>query len=394
MRLSLIRWWPAFFTLLFSVGANAVLNPISTLNSSARGLGMGDAFTALSNDDSALFYNPAGLVRVRGLNLKLFGVRVGVSGLDAYQSVQGLQTNTASGFADAIDEIYGESVGVKAAGEAAFTTPFFGFAAYNHADTLLQINNPVFPEVYANIINDYGYVMGLGLPIGPLIHTGLNLRYVKRTGARENFGATNIADLDSADLTARVTNWGKGYGADAGVNLVVPLPFFSATVSAVWKNIGQTVFRSPDPDVEIPFEDNDITLGVGLAFETPLLSIAPAVDVRRLNDTNVQITRKLNLGVEVGLPLLDIRGGFHEGYYTYGLGVNLGVLRVDAATYGVELGAYPGQMEDRRYLVEVTMDLGVGWFGYSGGASKDSGSGSGKSNSKSIWGGRRLKQRR
>jgi hypothetical protein len=34
------------------------------------------------------------------------------------------------------------------------------------------------------------------------------------------------------------------------------------------------------------------------------------------------------------------------------------LIHVDAATYGVELGAYPGQQEDRRYMANFSFQLG------------------------------------
>ncbi|NJL25493.1 MAG: hypothetical protein HC902_10185 [Calothrix sp. SM1_5_4] len=162
-------------------------------------------------------------------------------------------------------------------------------------------------------------------------------------------------------------------------------------------------FRSDNPNTVLPAEENDITLGASMVFDLPLLSVAPALDFRYLNREDLQLTRKINFGIEIGLPLLDIRGGFREGYWTAGLGVNLGLFRVDAASYGVELGAYPGQIEDRRYALEFTMEIGIGNFtagkvanarGGGGSSASSAGGGSG-GGSKSIWGGgRRLKQRR
>lgn len=165
--------------------------------------------------------------------------------------------------------------------------------------------------------------------------------------------------------------------------------------------MGGMSFRSEDPNARIPSEKNDMSVGVALSFDTPLLSIGPAIDFRYLNREDIQLMRKLNFGIEIGVPLIDIRGGFHEGYYTAGLGLNLGLFQLDLATYGVELGAYPGQIEDRRYVLEFKMELGLGGFtatslsgekvaGVKGGDSAGGGSG-GK---KSFWGGRRLKQRR
>jgi len=56
-----------FILALVFVSARGHAHAISTLNSSVRALGMGDAFTAMADDSSALFYNPAGLARVSGI---------------------------------------------------------------------------------------------------------------------------------------------------------------------------------------------------------------------------------------------------------------------------------------------------------------------------------------
>ncbi len=278
-----------------------------------------------------------------------------------------------------------------------------GVAVYNHLDALVQVDNPVYPEIYTSVVNDYGYVLGFGVPIAPIFHLGANFRYVKRTGSRVPYGAAFIADLDSDEIYENVTAWGKGYGVDLGANFVIPAPFFTAVVSGVWKNVGEMKFRSENPNANIPTEKNDMTLGVALNFDMPLLSIAPALDFRYLNRDDLQLTRKINFGIEIGLPLVDIRGGFHEGYYTAGAGLNLGLFQVDVATYGVELGAYPGQIEDRRYVLEFKMEIGVGGFtapALTGGKvvgardSAESGGSGGGGGRKSIFGGRKLKQRR
>ena len=51
----------------------------SGMNSGARSLGMGGAYTALANDATAIFYNPAGLAKINSVNIfssrqKLYGI--------------------------------------------------------------------------------------------------------------------------------------------------------------------------------------------------------------------------------------------------------------------------------------------------------------------------------
>lgn len=368
----------------------------STLNSSVRALGMGDAFTAVADDDSSLFYNPAGLARVRGLNMKFFSVDAGVNNLSQYQNFTALKSaSTGSNFGNSLSGLYGQHAFAGAGVESMFTMPMFGIGVYDHLGATIQVNNPVYPAMHARLLNDYGYVMGVGVPLSPFLHVGADVKYIKRTGVDQDFGPSSLADMNPNNIESQVTPWGIGYGADLGVTAILPAPFFSAAFSAAWKNIGKIEFKSPS-NSPIPDEDNDVVLGTALNFDLPLVTITPAVDYTYLTDTQLQMTRKVNFGVEIALPIISLRGGFHEGYYTAGVGMNMGLFRVDAATYGVELGDYPGQIEDRRYVLQFTMKLGIGNFSADGSDKKGGQNGSSGSDSSdgSIWGGRRLKQRR
>ncbi len=357
---------------------------------------MGDAYTALANDESSLFYNPAGLARVHGINWKIFGLGGGASGVSAFTKAKGLSGGSASSFSNSIGQLYGEHVSTALGGESIFTMPMFGFGVYNHASALIRVDNPIYPNLHVRAINDTGYVFGVGVPAGP-VHFGLDLKYIKRSGGDIPLGPADLADLNPKTVTDNITAWGQGYGADLGMSVVLPAPFFTAAMSAVWKNMGKIEFRSLNSS-PIPDEDNNVTLGLGLDFELPLVSIRPAFDFTNVNRTDLQLTRKVNFGIEIGLPIIDIRGGFREGYYTAGVGVDLGLFRVDAATYGVELGDYPGQLEDRRYVAQFTMQLGLGNFSADGSSDAKAGKAGGKagssSSSDSLWGGHRLKQRR
>jgi hypothetical protein len=380
------------------LGFSARAAELSTLHSQVRALGMGDAFTAVADDDSSLFYNPAGLAQVSGLNWKVFSARAGASSLSALKKIKDMKSKDEDGYADAIEDLYGEHIWSGAGGESIFTMPMVGFGVYNHTEAMIKVDNPVSPEISTRIINDYGYTAGLGIPLSPFLHVGAALKYVKRSGADVPFGASFVADLDPDDIYGQMTSWGKGYGADIGATIRMPTPVLDANLSVAWKNIGGMKFKTEGGGTAtVPTEESDLTAGASLKLDLPLLSITPAIDVRGLNNADVQLIRKINFGIEIGLPLLDIRGGFHEGYYTAGAGVNLALFRVDAATYGVELGDYPGQIEDRRYMLQFTMQLGIGDFAASGSGKENKGTKSGTtgSGSRSFWGGsKRLKQRR
>lgn len=353
---------------------------------------MGNAYFGVVENADALFYNPAGLARVSGLNWLIADVKVGANGQEVLQTVNDIQGTTS--FENTVRTLYGDHVWVGAGAKSALTLPYLGFAVYDSLDASLDVNNPVYPNLDVAVVNDYGYALGAAVPILPVLHIGTTLKYVQRTGSRQPFGPSFVGSLDPNAIMANVETKGRGYSMDLGMNLLIPGPV-SPVLSFVWRDVGVTSFRADSLTLAAPPSDQDeMSLGLALNLDAGLVTVNPAFDFRYLNRSDVQLGKKINFGLEVGLPMLDLRAGFHQGYYTAGVGLNLGIIRVDAATYGEELGAYPGQREDRRYLVQFSLELGFDpGFGIFGGGSSAKGGKGGSGSKRGSFGGR-LKQRR
>ncbi len=389
MLVSLVqRTFLIFIFLLLSqeVSAAGVNGQVYDNFHSVRAMGMGNAYSAIVSDSDALFYNPAGIARIAGFNWTIADPWVGVSGVEAFEDVQDIQDSDT--FADSVNALYGDRVWLGAGLKSTFGIPYFAVGVYDHLNASLDINNPVYPNLDIAAVNDYGYVMGLGIPILPVFELGFVLKYIQRTGARVPFGPSFVSSLDPDSIRSNVERKGTGYGLDLGANFRIPGPL-SMVLSGVWKNVGEMSFR-PDSGEPPPSEPNEMNVAAAVELDVPLLEVRPTVEFKHLNRSDIQLGKKIHLGLEVSLPLIDVRGGFHQGYYTAGAGVNLGVLRVDVATWGVEMGDYPGQKEDRRYAVQATIELGFDPnLSFLGGGSGGSGGGS---SANSPF--RRLKQRR
>jgi hypothetical protein len=370
---------------------------------SIRALGMGNAYIGVVDDLDSLFYNPAGLAKVRGIQVEAVQANVSAKNLTDYKDIQNIKGS--SNLAQSLEPLYGKNYYAGAGARAGVAIPLFGAAVYDVANLNLGVHNPAYTQLDVNMLDDYGYALGFGIPIGPFMQFGVEGRRVKRTGSQNIYTGASFANLTTTTLQSDITQWGLGYAMDVGMNFIIPSPLVSLDIAASWQNVGNTTYITSST-AHIPTDPANLTVGFAARIDLPLITIRPAVDYRHLTEENYQVMRKLNFGVEVELPLIDIRAGFSEGYYAWGLGVGFGLLNVDVASYGVELGDYPGQIQDRRYMAQVSIDLDIGSFHVSGDGTKksmDSGqeaagsdgtSGSSSSNS-SIWGGsHKLKERR
>jgi hypothetical protein len=123
--------------------------------------------------------------------------------------------------------------------------------------------------------------------------------------------------------------------------------------------VGFTTFRSADRSRPLPErQPMRMNLGLGYSLDLPASTATILLDLKDLNDPNVDWSKKIYTGIEVGTRLADFRGGLYQGYWTAGVSVAvLPFLLVDAATYGRELDSAAGLREDRYYMLGVRMGL-------------------------------------
>jgi hypothetical protein len=349
---------------------------------SVRALGMGNAYTAIVDDSDSLFYNPAGLARNTSFSWTLFNPRIGANGAQAIENAQVL-SSISNDPVGALNQLYGSQLWLGGGAQSAVLMPNFGLSVFSTSEVGLAVSNPAATTMNLNYVFDYGGALGFGVDFLPkFVMFGMVLKWINRTGTTLPIGPSTIATLDPAVIEGELKRRGSGYGADFGMVLTLPSPI-RPTLSIVYKNAGYTNFKHEEGAGAPTGMRPELIIGGALEIDTPLVSLRPVIDYKYADRYDLQFGRKLHLGVEVDIPFIDIRAGLHQGYWTAGLGMSLGILRLDAASYGVELGEYPGQLEDRRYVAQLTLELGFdpGDFGFGGTSSK-----SGER--------RRLKQRR
>ncbi len=340
---------------IFSIPNFSIATELFENWTSTRALGMGNAFSAVVDDQHALWYNPAALDKIHGLHLTLIDLGIGTDAQNAYQTYNDA---TGSNYATMIRNFFGKQVWVGVSDSLGFAMHDFAIAAYDYLNLSFNLHNPAYANLNFNITNDVGFLAGTALSLvpGDSMRVGFTMKRITRYGARLPFGPSTLATLSNTQLTQLAGNYGTGYGFDAGMLLELPIGVHP-TLSAVWHDVGQTQFTPVAGTVKPPPMDNEAVLGYSMMFDAYVFKFIPAVDFKHANMQEEALGKRLHFGAEFQFPGLSLRGGANQGYYTAGVGLDLKYMKIDAATYGVELNTYPGQLEDRRYMVNITIDL-------------------------------------
>lgn len=354
-----VRWIK--FILVFSaiaVPERILAQELVEINTSVRALGMGNAYTGIVNDAYAMFYNPAALNKVHGVNWRIMNPYLGVNNPSLVGPAQSLASASSQAqMAQALHGFFGQPIWLGFGGHSAFTVPNFGIAAYQGASMGALLSNPAYPNFDVNFYSDLGLATGFSAAIMPGFSVGFTAKRIIRTGAAFPIGLSSIANLSSSSFLSSLSNMGTGYGLDMGILFAPPAPI-KPTFTFVWKDLGVTRFTQDSGVAPPPQSRDEMIVGFGCEIDASILKIRPAFDFAYLNWYDQVLAKKTHFGIEFSLPLIDLRAGLNQGYYTLGAGLDLWFMRLDVATYGVELGAYAGQQQDRRYVAQLSFELG------------------------------------
>lgn len=329
-----------------------------------RPAGMGNAFVALADDKNALWYNPAGLARITGINFDLYDFITGVDSLDTLNRLKGafLQGNTA-------DALRADKQFARFGFFPAYYGPYFGAGLYYNFTSFLEIENFELPEVDIYGASDLGFVTGFAVPLSPQVSLGGSIRLLQRTGIDvtedSNQFLNHIATSQTTFLGAiydsikDLSGRGWAIGATLGLQAVLPTKKKGARwqLGAAIEDVGQTTFRTMGAaNVPLPIRS---AVNLGVAFITPLSAVSQlsfAIDGRNLNE-NVTFIKMLHAGAEWKWRGFSLRAGANQGYLSLGAGFEGPAFKAHFVTTATELGSRPLERFHRWYLLQLSMGL-------------------------------------
>jgi len=356
-----------------------------------RNLGMGNTGIALSFDENALFYNPAGLASVDTI---LVGFPIlGEISDDSVSNFNEIRKLVKDGnTAEIVALLMGKRVHFRGLIDLNLIMPFgevmtFGVASGVESQFDLQVRNPVSVEIDFGFRVDRITNLGFAMPVarGRWL-VGAGIESVQRcefplTPATIGtiLDSTNLESTFSFCDPTKVTNLEKAQAFNFGFQRRLET---ASALKMIWGmsayNVGGLKFERSDNETNP--SDQEMELSTGLSWQPSWgpVRMLYAIDLRDLtlkhaDDTYCQsnkgtdcIWKRLHIGTEFGFFPIDsgastfaVRAGFNQGYFTYGFELNPFIffrfLNIQYAVYKTETGDKIGDRPDKRQVLQINL---------------------------------------
>lgn len=350
-----MKIWIVLFIL---ISLEVLAKRLPDINRPIWSMGMGGVSAPFPRDIDMPTINAAYLSHVQEMGLELFTLGVGGPGITKFGEIQELPPMESF---SSLNEYMGLPLWAGANGRFSVIAPYFGISGYINYGLYTYLNNPLVPELYVNFANDSGITTAFGIPVGPGSSFGIAFKRITRWGGEKVIDYSLIDEYmqteDTSVILDELSDKGIGYGAD--ISYLYKPQESGPVFTVIWKDVGYTTFQKTSGNSSPPGIAENLTMGLGYILDGPGIDVRAGLEYRYITTQNMQLGNKLHLGAELSLPLVDLRAGLHQGYSTFGFGMNLWILRFEVAQYTEELGEYPGQRPDPRIQVGLTLDLSV-----------------------------------
>lgn len=342
-----------FFILNFSISAQAI--ELYQAGSSPRCLAMGGTCIAHVRGTEGLFFNAATLARVEGMQLTLFQFSAAVS-KNAQDYVSAVQNNSGNTITSSdLQDLYGKTLSADVSARGGLVLPYFGAGAYSTNYLTETFSNPAYPTFNLNYVSDYGYLVATALPLAQNTSLGFSVRSAKRWGGNKDIDVSTLIGSSNQDMI-------KNSFQDHGSGIALDLSFITTlntdlkpTFALVWNDVGQTRYRMYSGTQDPPPQMDNLIFGTSIQHELLFADWTHSFEYQYIRTPGEDLGKKLHFGTEASYGPLDLRAGLSQGYLTYGVGLDLFFLQIDATYFSSELGAYSGQIRNDRYQVGLSM---------------------------------------
>ena len=329
---------------------------------------MGDAYTAVADDENTLFYNPAALGRHTGASIRLINPKVEVTDAldkdllklkfkvnDRYQKWPKAPEAIAQ-------RILGIPLHISASGVPGIKMQHFGLSFFVQTKATIILENAIHPNLNIDYRLDRGLIMGHAFTFGKrrnFTSLGVALKQVQRNGliGRYDLFSPQLIKFteNSKDYRKLLTDLGysqsKGWGADIGVEKVIKNKKDQWIFGASLLDIGEIHFKETKGKGKVPNQKSSFNLGASYSKDTLLLDYVIDIDYKNIIDPIGSKLSKFSIGTRLKFPFISLYFGQNGGYKSYGIGIDLFMFQLLAGFYGIETGYDFKQREGERAMV-------------------------------------------
>lgn len=313
------------------------------LNKGARAQGMGGAYTAVVNDETALLLNPAGLARLRDTIITALDPEIEISEVTTQSLALGAPATPGNllglGAAAANPKNHGQLLRSRITLFPSVATSNFGVGLFYQAQDQAGAS-ALGDQIALSSREDIGLHVGYALKfLEGRIKLGIALKALQRTET------SSVSALAGTEFTPTFqTATGFGLGADIGLILALPIRWLP-TLSAVLRNgpsglaLGQPGIMSPvltSAPTDSTLRPNTIatTADIGLAvFPIQSQDSRYAITIESQNALD-NLNRTFHAGFEFAYrDLVYLRGGYQHNRPTFGFEIQKGSMQFQYAFF-------------------------------------------------------------
>lgn len=370
---------------------------------SPQALAMGDAGVAFSSRETIFFYNPAHLSRVASARPRftILGIRGALSG-NLFDQLAFFEDELQPAINEGLDstnsgevrELYDTALAlgrrqttvsgdvllpsvIATIGDVAVGAGAFGHSTLNYR---FEDAGAGIPLVDFAAIGDLMFIGSASLDLRTVgidgLSAGISAKMTQRWLTMKN------KPLDAIGSNERMLLFkGSAVGFDVGLLYdvdFVPLPGDLTAGFAAYDLVGgrfdytydRSMGTKDEPGSQFIAEEEELvnvlyavapSYRFGAAYMLPGLLKNTGVTVDYLWYASPRISQAapahLHVGAQAQLGVAIVRAGLSSGYTTLGGGVDLGIIALDYAFYGVEEGRFPGQLPSWNHSAQLALRL-------------------------------------
>lgn len=345
-----------YFLVIFLFCLNTWSAELVQQGPSARSMAMGGTQVSFTTGAESLYVNPASLAKIKGFDFLLAQMQAAWS-MDSVRLVNQYQSSSSNLTPADVAALANNNGYADVSVRSAFAMPYFSVGAYS-TNYLMELFHDASSTTYnAHFISDYGYAIGGAFSLSDYVNFGIVGRHVRRWGGQKELDLTTLAGSnDRNQLESNFNERGSGNALDLAMNINLSGKL-NPTLSLVWRDVGRTTFTADDNVEAPPSQPDNVIFGASLHQDLGLTDIIYAFEYKNISTQGEDTVKKLHVGVEASFGLIDLRAGCNQSYLTYGVGVNLWLLKIDAALYSEEIGTKLQDIRNDRYIVSATLQL-------------------------------------